>query len=106
MTNTEIEYEYACRSYDSYPGAGGEVIIKPTLAMAQDRVDYLHRINATRNTYGIRAEVVIRPEGTDEWAVLTAEEVKAIQDEAWKNLDEAFTPIIAAALTQAKGDYR
>lgn len=95
MPSEEIEYEYASRSYD---GLNGErIAIKPTLAEAQAHVDHLHRISGTRSTYGIRAEVVIRPEGNTGWTALTAEQVKEIQEEAWGALDAAMSPVLAAA---------
>lgn len=110
MRTSDFEYdrdlsaiEYGVRSRD---GLHGERITpKPTLAMAEDYADYLRRISATRNTYGIHVELVHRwPDG--EWTLLTSEDAQQIKDEAWAGLDRAMQLVIAAGLEQLADQQR
>ncbi len=104
MRTSDFEYdrdlsaiEYGVRSRD---GLNGERITpKPTLAMAEDYLAYLERISATRNTYGIHAELIHRWPG-GEWTVLSSEDAQQIKDEAWAGLDRAMEPVLRAAAAQ------
>jgi hypothetical protein len=80
--------------------------IRPSLVMAQDSRDLVREAYADGGTYHADAEVVARPEGTTEWVVLSDEDISRIIADAWKGLDQAVAPVVAAGLAQLAGQQR
>lgn len=81
--------EYGVRIFDEMSDKPeGRVEIKPTLAMAEDHIARIAKINATRCVYSIRGELVSRFDGGP-WQILTPEAVERIKKDAEENLDRS-----------------